>query len=148
MTSLSRPQMGEKGVVMNYNRALAVCGASLATAVAIGVTATPLHARPRAPIDVFAFPSGYVVRTVSYADLNLASAPGERVLKKRVGSAVNSVCLEAVGLSDFDAAQSCELDAWAGARPQIARAVRRAHQIAETGTSLIAAAAITIDLSR
>ncbi len=40
--------------------------------------------------------------------------------------------------------KSCDTSAWGGARPQIARAVQRAREIAATGSSTIAAAAITI----
>jgi hypothetical protein len=42
----------------------------------------------------------------------------------------------------------CDNRAWGEARPQIARAVQRAHDIASTGTSPIAAAAITISLAQ
>jgi hypothetical protein len=40
----------------------------------------------------------------------------------------------------------CSGLAWDGARPQILRAVQRAREIAATGSSSIAAAAITITI--
>lgn len=85
-------------------------------------------------------------RRVSYADLNLATLAGENTLNRRVGRAVRSVCDESVGASDFQAEISCHSFAWGGARPQIARAVMRARQIAATGTSSILPVAITLSV--
>jgi UrcA family protein len=127
---------------MKYAKALAMCGATLVAAVSIAATA---HAESQ-PVEVTGQRSQYVTRSVSYADLNLASAIDERVLDRRVGHAVNDVCDEAVGRVDESNFRGCTYDSWDGARPQIARAVRRARDIALTGASPIAAVAITIDL--
>ena len=78
---------------------------------------------------------------VHFSDLNLASKQDVRVLKMRVGGAVHRVCLFTNGLATYD---GCKYEAWSGARPQIGRAVKRARQIAETGTSNIAPVAIVI----
>ena len=78
---------------------------------------------------------------VHYGDLNLASKQDVRVLKTRVGGAVHRVCLVTNGLSTYD---GCKYESWSGARPQIGRAVKRARQIAQTGTSNIAPVAIVI----
>jgi len=91
----------------------------------------------------------YVIERVTYADLNLASEHGRRTLTGRVGYAVNNVCYEAVPYGDRNsvAYRQCTNGAWHRAGPQIASAVQRATEIAATGTSSIAAAAITIDIS-
>jgi UrcA family protein len=90
------------------------------------------------------------VRTerVSYADLNLAASAGERKLVRRVSDAVKRVCLYrdgTIGLQS-NGYTICADGAWDGANPQIAQAVQRAKDIAMTGKSSIAAAAITISV--
>ena len=131
---------------MNYGKALAMCGTALVTALALATATSPLHAGSIKPLVVVVHPEDYVSRRVIYADLDLTSIPGERMLKRRVGGAVTEVCTEAVGgLSSSLAYRDCEIGALGGARPQIALAVQRAHELAATGTSLISAAAITIE---
>jgi UrcA family protein len=130
---------------MNYTKGLAICAATLVAGAAIAAASSPLHARPPTGVVVIAHPEDYVIRRVSYADLNLATAPGERTLNHRVGNAVSYVCNEATGgLSTSFEYADCRAGSWSRARPQIALAVERAHQIAATGSSLIAATAITI----
>lgn len=130
---------------MNYAKALAMCGATLIAAAAIATTATPVHARTQRPVTVVASPSEYLTRRVSYADLDLAAKPDLRVLHQRVGYAVNDVCNEVMGEPSTQfTMQECTKDSWSRAQPQIYRAVQRARQIAATGTSSIAAAAIII----
>ena len=131
--------------MMNYAKAIALCGAALTAAVAVGVAAFPVHAAGPRAVVVIANPDDYVTRHVSYADLNLASAPGERTLNRRVGSAVSDVCSEAVGGSSTGLQyRDCTIGAWGRARPQVSLAVQRARDIAANGSSLIAAVAITI----
>ena len=131
--------------MMKYAKALVACGAILAAAAAIGVTASPVHARAPNSVVVVAHPEEFVTRRISYADLNLATPPGARTLNRRVGSAVTSLCDEAIGgdTTDFPY-KNCTYGAWRDARPQVALAVRRARDIAATGISVIAAAAISI----
>jgi len=80
-------------------------------------------------------------------------APPALTLNRRVGGAVGSLCREATGGEDGNfmttfADRKCRNSAWSQARPQIARAVQRSRDIAFTGTSPIAAAAITINLTK
>jgi len=133
---------------MNYANALAMCGATLIGAVAIISAASPVRADPSNKLTIIGRAPEVVTRHVGYADLNLASSDGVRTLNGRVGSAVNAVCTEAVGREDHFTMQDCAVHSWGSARPQIARAVQRAREIAATGSSSIAAAAITIDLTR
>ena len=130
---------------MNYAKAFALCGATLITATAIATTATPVHARPLRNVTVVARPELFT-RHVSYADLNLASASDVQILRGRVGNAVDGVCTDTVGESFQLTMQQCTDGSWDRARPQMARAAERARDIAATGSSSIAAVAITIGL--
>ena len=78
---------------------------------------------------------------VSYRDLNLVAAKDQRILNRRVGGAANFVCDP-----HFDNMEraSCVSYAWRGARPQIAMAVKRAHELALNGTTSIPLVAIAI----
>jgi UrcA family protein len=130
---------------MKHVRAISLCAA-----IAVTVT-TPAFGRS-APVFVTA-PVDVVTRHISYADLNLASVPGERALQRRVGTAVTDLCLDATGGNDgspqFKLSMiRCSGEAWSGARPQMARAVQRARDIAATGSSSIVAAALTISLPK
>lgn len=134
---------------MIYAKIVSLCVATAITAG--GLLIFSPQASARQPIVVTAPESDLVVRRVSYADLNLASASGEKRLNRRVGSAITSLCIEAVGpdthnLGSTIANMKCARGAWAGARPQIARAVERAQQIAATGSSTIAATAIVLSI--
>jgi UrcA family protein len=78
-------------------------------------------------------PSGYelVTSTVQIADLNLATNAGVQEMEKRVAHGVATVCPTPSGtapgyeLHDYDA---CKKFAWAGARPQMDKAVQAATQ--------------------
>jgi UrcA family protein len=130
---------------MNYGKALVACGAILVASAAIGVTAAPVHARSPGSVVIVAHSDNFVVRRVSYADLNIASEPGVRDLTHRVGWAVVDVCNDATAAPAMSfELRNCKTKAWGAARPQISLAVQRAHEMASTGTSSIAAAAITI----
>ena len=132
---------------MNYGKALVVCGATLVASAAIGVTAAPVHARSPGSVVIVAHTDNFVVRRVTYADLNIASEPGARLLTHRVGWAVVDVCNDATGAPAMSfELRNCKTRAWEGARPQMGLAVERAREIASTGTSSIAAAAITITI--
>lgn len=71
------------------------------------------------------------VQRVSYWDLNLATLAGADTLHRRVGNAVEIVCLydegRWYGLAVPDYSQ-CASGAWRRARPQINGAVYRARQ--------------------
>lgn len=133
---------------MNFTKIVAAGGAALIAGVAVGAVASPVSAKSPSAV-VYAPDPERITKRVSYADLNLASDAGAKVLKRRVGSAVSNVCLQTVGsdtgtgLFEF---QSCRSFAWQGAEPQIARAVQRSRELAATGRSSIAAAAIVITL--
>ena len=135
---------------MGYGKLLAMCAAIAISSGGLFLVASP--ALGRSPIVVTApQPENLVVRRVSYADLNLAAAAGQSALNGRVAGAVRDLCTEATGGYDSSILlrynmQSCSREAWSSARPQIAQAVQRAQEIAFTGTSSLAAVAITISL--
>lgn len=135
---------------MNYAKIIPACGAMLIAGLTVAAIASPVNAKPATAV-VYAPDPNRITKRVGYADLNLASEAGAKSLDRRVGSAVSSVCEETVGFgigTDQFAFHSCKSYAWSGARPQIANAVQRAREIASTGHSSIAAAAITITLPK
>ena len=119
-----------------------------ACAITLGglAVAAPALARQAKPVVVTAPPADDVpVRRVSYRDLDLLTMAGQSTLNRRVGSAVRGVCLESLGAaSHFYLETDCRRTAWNGARPQIARAIERASDIAQNGFSSIPPVAITI----
>ena len=110
------------------------------------VTTVPANAQGR-PVVVYGQENEYIpTEHVSFADLNLASRGGERMLQARVSKAVDRVCQYnggGIGLID-NGYVNCAFGAWKDARPQMALAIARARDIALNGRSSIAAAAITI----
>lgn len=123
-------------------------------AVLSGVTAsllvaTAASAGQEKPVVVFAEPQENIrIERVTYADLDLAQRTDQRALNYRVASAVKRVCLFEYGHAGLQQRgyYSCANGAWESAEPQIARAVTRAKEIALTGKSSIATAAITINV--
>lgn len=77
-----------------------------------------------------------VVRTVSFADLNLVRASDQDRLQGRVDSAVGAVCRESLGPSPiYFAKVSCTKRAWRTAQPQIDRAIADAQLLSITGVA-------------
>lgn len=70
------------------------------------------------------------IERIGYYDLNLATRAGEQTLYRRVGGAVERVCLydqgRWYGLSEPEYNQ-CTNRSWRGARPQVIGAVYRAR---------------------
>lgn len=135
---------------MRYGRFLSMVAATAITAGGLVLLAPP--AWGKAPIFVSApNPAEIVTRHIGYADLNLASAAGEQTLNRRVGVAVSNLCSEVTGAEDGSltakfADRRCRSSAWNQAGPQIGRAVQRARDIASTGSSMLGAVAITIQI--
>jgi UrcA family protein len=135
---------------MDYSKLISISAAVLLTSSVFVLVAPPAFGKVR-PVVVVA--PDVVTRHISSADLNLASAAGEQTLNRRVGGAVSSLCQEATGGTDGNymtviSAGKCRQSAWNQARPQIAQLTQRARDIASTGVSPIAAAAITINLTK
>jgi UrcA family protein len=129
---------------MTYGKAFGLCAAGAALIAAWPVSGAPVYVIGRSDV---------VTHHISYADLNLASAAGERTLTTRVRAAVGDVCDEATGPDNGGIEYKfnmhrCSISAWNQARPQMALAVQRAREIAMTGTSSITASALTITLPK
>ena len=131
---------------MNTTKAVSILGATLLGALVIGATSAPAGAATPRTLTVVGHPRDIATRYVTFADLDLASGGGRQVLHRRVEAAVHDVCTEVVGHYDFDGRADCGSDAWLNATPQMARAVRRAREIAATGSSSLTAAAVVIRL--
>ena len=69
-----------------------------------------------------------MVRTVYIGDLDLKSAKGQKEMEKRVGIAVDSICSIPTPLPSYKGRMEkpCRDEAWSSARPQMAKAVKRA----------------------
>jgi UrcA family protein len=136
---------------MEYNKFLTACAAVAIAVGGVTVLAPPASGRVQ-PLVVTAN-ADIITSRISYLDLNLASAPGQLTLNRRVEGAIGNLCTEATAAYDGNfrtgiANRKCRNSAWDQARPQIARAVQRANEIASTGASTIAASAITIALPK
>jgi UrcA family protein len=96
--------------------------------------------KPIAVIGAFVVASALVIPTVtqaaetrsvrvSYADLNLASNPGQRILERRIASAAVTVCEieDSRELALSTATNSCRTDAVDTARPAFEAAVAAAR---------------------
>jgi UrcA family protein len=136
---------------MKNAKALSIGAAVLVTAGGASVITSPASARTQRL--VVTAPADTVSRHIGFADLNLVSPQGERALVRRVEYGVNDMCLDGSGGRDgsFDSKTylvRCTGAAWDQARPQIANAVQRARDLAATGSSSIAATALTITLPK
>jgi UrcA family protein len=105
---------------------------------AIGVTASPVDARKR-PVVITAPHPDQPVERVSYHDLNLVLSSDQKTLYQRVNRAIRNVCPDNEMIMVL---LDCRSYARNGAKPQIALAIERATQIAQTGSSSIAAVAL------
>jgi UrcA family protein len=136
---------------MKHNKLISAFAAVAITSGVFTLVSSPVFAKDR-PVLVVA-DSDIITRRISYADLNLASVSGQKTLNRRVGGAIHGLCSDATGGEDGNyvtnfSRMKCNKTAWSQARPQIAQATQRARDIAFTGASPIAAAAITIDLTK
>ena len=139
---------------MRKLKTLSKLAAAAATTVGLFLPFASATAK-ETPVVVTAPPqeADLVVRRVSYADLDLALPAGRTTLHQRVGFAIGDVCAEANrfdnGSPEFKSGvMKCSNRAWYNAQPQMARAFKRADEIAATGASSIAAATISISFAR
>lgn len=68
--------------------------------------------------------------TVVHSDLDLSQADGRAILQRRVGLAIDALCLEEAGTSPlYFARASCRKFIWKSARPKIESATVRAQAL-------------------
>lgn len=74
-----------------------------------------------------------VTQAVLIGDLNLATDQGVQEMEKRVGSAVDYICSipAVIGYYRQKAEAPCRDEGWAGARPQMDRAIEKARSSAQ-----------------
>lgn len=130
---------------MRHSNFVSLCAAVVITGTGLMVPATPSFGK--SPRIVVTAPSEQLTRRIGYSDLNLASADGKTALRYRVRGGIRSLCTEVGGPYQSERV-NCTDRAWSQAGPQMALAVQRAHEFASTGATTVAAAAITISLSK
>jgi UrcA family protein len=120
-------------------------GAMVAAGSTAAVTAEAKSGSQR-PVVVVAEPEAMPsTRRVAYADLDLATQVGERALVRRVRSAVDAVCEEELGPSPLVYSErACRMFTWNDTRPQVDRAIARAHGMAAARSPGIVAATIIV----
>lgn len=100
-------------------------------AAAAPAAAQPVQPAQEAPIVItkrLAPSPDVLIRTVYIADLDLKSAAGQQEMEKRVGKAVEDMCVVVAPLPSYKGPleKPCRDEAWASARPQMDLAVQRA----------------------
>ena len=119
---------------------IALLGAGGFIVTALILAASPARSEP--PVDVIA--KSALTRHVPYGDLSLASEQGRRILYRRVASAVQEVCPPTEDDGSWYDVPDCQQFAWRGARPQM----RRAFDLAKSGSSLAMSSSITISVAK
>ena len=121
-------------MVSRFRRRVAIAFAGIAGSLVFLSSPAPAQ---QGVIVVQATPPAYMnIERVPYGDLNLLTRAGTNSLHRRVSRAVEHVCLYdnnrwyGLGEPDFN---QCTWRAWNGARPQMAGAIYRAHQLAYYG---------------
>jgi UrcA family protein len=129
-------------VHLHLTRTLALLSVALTPAL---VAPTAAVAQDR-PVVIYAQPEDARSERVTFASLDLTTLGDQKRLHFRVAGAVERICERDLGRDGLQDPGYflCERNAWSGAEPQIADAITRAQQIAMTGSSTIAAAAITV----
>ena len=130
---------------MKHEHFWVMCAAAgTAAAVIVGAAGAALAQPPEGATVIGQRAEEGMSARVSYRDLNLASLAGEQTLNRRVGGAARFVCEPGPAALNDRGFSDCVTYAWKGAKPQIALAVQRAHEIAMTGTSSIPLVAIAV----
>jgi UrcA family protein len=86
---------------------------------------------------------------VSFADLDLTSLPGQKMLVQRVKGAVRVACKDVlVQPADPLTDAHCRAATWSNTRPQVNRAIAKSHQLASLGHTRVALAAISVSVAQ
>lgn len=103
------------------------CGvAAVFIGTALAASSTQAFAQTRDPLIVSAPKfDAETQRRVSYADLNLASRPAQRVLQRRIFHTSGDLCMELNGAFQFE---TCRYDAIRSTDSQVAAAIERARR--------------------
>lgn len=121
--------------------------AAIVAALAASASLAPSSASAQdRPVTIYGEAVNARTELVSFARLDLANARDQRRLKRRVGAAVERVCLRDIGRDGLQdrGYYACEDKAWDEAAPQIAEAVSRSGNLALGGGLPFAATAIRV----
>lgn len=123
----------------------------MAVACAVAAASYSVPALSQSPVEVEGRridPVNY--RIVQYADLNLATAQGEKKLMTRIRFAVRDLCVEGINYSPLDAAdlRLCKSQAWSSARPQLDRLFAEARSVAGIHSGSRTAITVSIAAAR
>ena len=137
--------------MLKHYKALSLFAAVAMTALSL-LAVAPAQAKSQPMVVTAQRTADLPTQRVSFADLNLASAQDQRILNRRVGSAVKIVCLERdqraeKSLASFGEYGVCSDFAWDGARPQLAAAIDRARAMALNGNGAVAVGSLAITIS-
>ncbi|QIK95637.1 UrcA family protein [Sphingomonas sp. HDW15A] len=126
---------------MKFRKILAFGAAVAVTTGGVVTLASPASAE-----QVVIHATEIPTRLVHFADLDLANRDGQRVLKRRVSTAVYAVCDGSESYATFQSDGFCRTAAWAKATPQIEAAIQRAQLMAENNIKDTGVQAIAISL--
>ena len=127
---------------MDVRRISCMAAATFVGSLLIISATSPAHSQPPLVVQGHHYIDPETQRVVNYGDLDLANAPGQNRLVRRVAYAVNNLCDGDRSWSTLRVnvdRRGCSTAAWGSANPQIAAAIERA----KSGT-FVAAAALTI----
>lgn len=126
---------------MSVQSRIASIAAALAALAATASLAPSTASAQEAPVTIYGEASNARTELVSFARLDLGKASGQRRLNRRVGAAVEHVCLRDIGRDGLQdrGYYACEDKAWGDAAPQIALAIAQSGNLAQGGAASLTA---------
>lgn len=117
---------------MSVQSRIANIAAALAALAATASLAPSAASAQERPVTIYGEASNARSELVSFAKLDLGNANDQRRLNRRVGAAVERVCLRDIGRDGLQdrGYYACEGKAWSDAAPQIASAIAQSGNLA------------------
>lgn len=115
-----------------HNQILVPSAILLSAVSALVLFETPVYSKPNgSPVIVQQSREDMITQRVSYADLDLSKDSGRATLVHRVRGAIRNVCTESLTVPTPGQYQTCQHQAWQGAKSQMDRAfLRNSNQVA------------------
>lgn len=127
---------------MNVRNLACMTAAGIVGVLVVCAAAQPAYSQPSRDVVVQARPhsqampdSDVLTANVNFTISDIRSLAGQQTLIRRVHQATYQVCPGDSGDFQLERAQCRDL-AWAGAKPQIDRAIERAMSMADTGAPM------------
>lgn len=126
---------------MSVQSRIASIAAALAALAATTSLAPCAATAQERPVTIYGEASNGRTELVSFARLDLGNAVAQRQLNRRVGAAVERVCLRDIGRDGLQdrGYYACENEAWDDAAPQIASAIAQSGNLALGGAASLTA---------